>query len=145
MLYPNDSSPAGKQLRLEQQYFFVSCALQDCIRLLLQRATIREFADKFAIQLNDTHPALAVPELMRLLIDDARPRLGRGVGHHVRRSIAYTNHTLLPEALETWPLPLFARLLPRHLEIIYEINRRFLDEVRAQFPGDDARAARGCR
>jgi glycogen phosphorylase len=141
VLYPNDSSPAGKQLRLEQQYFFVSCALQDCIRLLLQRTTIRELADKFAIQLNDTHPALAVAELMRLLMD-----------HHdlgwddawdmVRRSMAYTNHTLLPEALETWPLPLLARLLPRHVEIIYEINRRFLDEVRARFPGDVDRLRR---
>ena len=141
VLYPNDSSPAGKQLRLEQQYFFVSCALQDCIRLLLQRTTIRDFATKFAVQLNDTHPALAVPELMRLLIDV------HGLGWDeawdlVRRSVAYTNHTLLPEALETWPLPLIARLLPRHLEIIYEINRRFLDEVRTRFPGDDARVAR---
>ena len=141
VLYPNDSSPAGKQLRLEQQYFFVSCALQDCIRLLLQRATIREFADKFALQLNDTHPSLAVPELMRLLIDVHR--LGWDEAWDlVRRSLAYTNHTLLPEALEAWPLPLFARLLPRHLEIIYEINRRFLDEVRAKFPGDEARIRR---
>jgi glycogen phosphorylase len=141
VLYPNDSSPAGKQLRLEQQYFFVSCALQDSIRLLTLRASLREFADTFAIQLNDTHPALAVPELMRLLIDI------HGFGwdeawEQVRGSIAYTNHTLLPEALETWPLPLFARLLPRHLEIIYEINRRFLDEVRARFPGDEERVRR---
>jgi starch phosphorylase len=141
VLYPNDASPAGKQLRLEQQYFFVSCALQDCIRLLLQRATIHDLADKFAFQLNDTHPALAVAELMRLLVDvhglewDAAWSL-------TTRAIAYTNHTLLPEALETWPLPLFERLLPRHLEIIYEINRRFLDEVRARFPGDDARLRR---
>jgi glycogen phosphorylase len=141
VLYPNDSSPAGKQLRLEQQYFFVSCALQDCIRLLLQRGSIREFADKFAVQLNDTHPALAVPELMRLLIDV------HGLGwdeawDQVRRAIAYTNHTLLPEALETWPMPLFARLLPRHLEIIFEINRRFLDEVRARFGNDEGRLRR---
>jgi len=141
VLYPNDSSPAGKQLRLEQQYFFVSCALQDCIRILLQRATIREFADKFAVQLNDTHPALAIPELMRLLVDVHD--LGWDEAWDVvRRSVSYTNHTLLPEALETWPLPLIARLLPRHLEIIYEINRRFLDEVRAKFPGDDARVRR---
>jgi len=141
VIYPNDSSPAGKQLRLEQEYFFVSCALQDCIRLLLQRATIREFADKFAVQLNDTHPALAVPELMRLLIDVHD--LGWDEAWElVRRSIAYTNHTLLPEALEAWPLPLVARLLPRHLEIIYEINRRFLDEVRNRFPGDEARVRR---
>jgi starch phosphorylase len=136
VLYPNDSSPAGKQLRLEQQYFFVSCALQDCIRLLLQRTTIDEFAEKYAIQLNDTHPTVAVPELMRLLMDV------HGMGWDkawkiVTRTFSYTNHTLMPEALETWPLPLFARLLPRHLEIIYEINRRFLDEVRAQFPGDE--------
>jgi starch phosphorylase len=122
VLYPNDSSPAGKQLRLEQQYFFVSCALQDCIRLLLQREPIRELASKFAIQLNDTHPALAIPELMRLLMDIHE--LGWDEAWDiVRRSVAYTNHTLLPEALETWPLPLIARLLPRHLEIIYEIDR----------------------
>ncbi|HEY6180293.1 MAG TPA: glycogen/starch/alpha-glucan phosphorylase, partial [Kofleriaceae bacterium] len=141
VIYPNDSSAAGKQLRLEQEYFFVSCALQDCIRLLRQRCEIHEFADKFALQLNDTHPSLAVPELMRLLIDVHD--LGWDEAWDiVRRSIAYTNHTLLPEALETWPLPLVARLLPRHLEIIYEINRRFLDEVRARFPGDDARVRR---
>ena len=141
VLYPNDSSPAGKQLRLEQQYFFVSCALQDCIRLLLTRGSIRELAAQFAFQLNDTHPALAVPELMRLLVDI------HGLGWDeawdlTRRSVAYTNHTLLPEALETWPLPLFERLLPRHLEIIFEINRRFLDEVRSRFPGDEARLRR---
>jgi len=141
VLYPNDSSPAGRRLRLEQQYFFVSCALQDCIRLLTSRVSIRQFADIFAIQLNDTHPALAVAELMRLFVDV------HGLGwdeawDQVRRSIAYTNHTLMPEALETWPLPLFAALLPRHLEIIYEINRRFLDEVRTRFPGDEARIRR---
>jgi glycogen phosphorylase len=141
VVYPNDASPAGKQLRLEQQYFFVSCAMQDCIRILLQRATLREFADKFAVQLNDTHPSLAIVELMRLLIDVHD--LGWDEAWDlVRRSMAYTNHTLLPEALETWPLPLIARLLPRHLEIIYEINRRFLDEVRTKFPGDDARLRR---
>jgi starch phosphorylase len=141
VLYPNDDSPAGKQLRLEQEYFFVSCALQDCIRLLLQRTTIDKFADKFAIQLNDTHPALAVPELMRLLVDE------HGLGWDeawsiTARTFNYTNHTLLPEALETWPLPLFQQLLPRHLEIVYEINARFLAEVRARFPGGDARLAR---
>jgi starch phosphorylase len=141
VLYPNDSSPAGKQLRLEQQYFFVSCALQDCIRLLLQRGTIRDAADKFVIQLNDTHPTLAVPELMRLLMDVHH--LGWDEAWAItHKCIAYTNHTLLPEALETWPLPLFARLLPRHLEIVYEINRRFLEEVRTKFPGDDARVRR---
>jgi starch phosphorylase len=141
VLYPNDASDAGKELRLTQEYFFVSCALQDCIRLLLQRTTIDRFADKFAVQLNDTHPALAVPELMRLLMDehglawDEAWRITTG-------SLNYTNHTLLPEALETWPLPLFGRLLPRHLEIVYEINHRFLNEVRERFPGDDARLSR---
>jgi starch phosphorylase len=141
VVYPNDASTAGRQLRLEQEYFFVSCALQDCVRLLLQRTTIEKFADKFAVHLNDTHPTLAIPELMRLLVDE------HGLGWDEAWSIAsrsfnYTNHTLLPEALETWPLPLFQSLLPRHLEIIYEINRRFLDEVRANFPGDDARLSR---
>jgi starch phosphorylase len=141
ILYPNDESPAGKQLRLEQEYFFVSCALQDCIRLLLQVGKIRQFADKFAVQLNDTHPALAVPELMRLLMDvhelpwDEAWRI-------TTSTFAYTNHTLMPEALETWPLPLFERLLPRHLEIVFEINRRFLDAARARFPGDEGRLAR---
>ncbi len=141
VLYPNDASPAGRQLRLEQEYFFVSCALQDCIRILLQRSTIDKFADKFTVQLNDTHPALAVPELMRLLMDE------HGMGweeawHITSRSFNYTNHTLLPEALETWPLPLFHRLLPRHLEIVYEINHRFLGEVRRRHPNDDARVRR---
>jgi starch phosphorylase len=141
VLYPNDQTAAGKQLRLEQQYFFVSCALQDAIRLLLQRSTIERFADKYAIQLNDTHPSLAVPELMRLLVDV------HGLGWDqawaiTSRAISYTNHTLMPEALETWPLELLGRLLPRHLEIVFEINRRFLDEVRERFPGDEARAQR---
>lgn len=141
VLYPNDSTLAGKQLRLEQEYFFVSCALQDCIRLLLQRTTIDRLADKYAIQLNDTHPALAVPELMRLLVDVHQLAWDEAWAI-TTRTFSYTNHTLLPEALETWPLPLFGRVLPRHLEIIYEINRRFLDEVRERFPGDDARLAR---
>jgi starch phosphorylase len=141
VLYPNDDSTAGKELRLQQEYFFVSCALQDCIRILLQRTTIDKFAEKYAIQLNDTHPALAVPELMRLLMDE------HGLGWDeawdiTSRSFNYTNHTLLPEALETWPLPLFGRTLPRHLEIVFEINRRFLDEARARFPGDDERISR---
>jgi glycogen phosphorylase len=142
VIYPNDTSLAGKQLRLEQQYFFVSCALQDCLRLLrIAGATVHQFADIIAVQLNDTHPTLAIPELMRLLMDVHR--LGWDAAWDItRRAFAYTNHTLLPEALETWPLPLIQRLLPRHLEIIYEINRRFLDEVRAKYPGDDARVRR---
>ena len=141
ILYPNDSSPAGKQLRLEQQYFFVCCALQDCLRILLQRASIHEFADKFAVQLNDTHPSLAVAELVRLFVDEYHLEWDEAWGL-TTRAIAYTNHTLLPEALETWPLPLFASLLPRHLEIIYEINRRFLEEVAAKFPNDPQRLRR---
>jgi starch phosphorylase len=141
VVYPNDSSAAGKQLRLEQEYFFVSCAIQDCIRLLVPRASIREFADKFAVQLNDTHPTLAVPELMRLFMD-VHDLSWDEAWDLTRRSVAYTNHTLLPEALETWPLPLMARLLPRHLEIIYEINARFLAEVRERWPGDEERARR---
>ena len=142
VLYPNDSSPAGKQLRLEQEYFFVSCSLQDAIRLLqIGGASVRELPELLAIQLNDTHPALAVPELMRLLID-VHGLTWDEAWAITHRAVAYTNHTLLPEALETWPLPLFEHLLPRHLQIIFEINRRFLDEVRAKFPGDAARLRR---
>ncbi len=141
VLYPNDTSQAGKQLRLEQQYFFVSCALQDCIRLLTLRANIREFPEVYAVQLNDTHPALAVPELMRLFID-AHGLEWDEAWDLVTRSVAYTNHTLLPEALETWGMPLMSAVLPRHVEIIFEINKRFLDEVRAKFPGDEARVRR---
>jgi glycogen phosphorylase len=141
ILYPNDTSAAGKQLRLEQEYFFVSCALQDCLRLLLQKTSVRDFAAKFAVQLNDTHPTLAVPELMRLLMDDHGLEWTEA-WDVTRRTFSYTNHTLLPEALETWGLPLFARLLPRHLEIIYEINKRFLDEMALKFPGDEERLRR---
>jgi starch phosphorylase len=142
VLYPNDEGLAGKRLRLEQQYLLVSCALQDMIRLYLQAfPTLTGFAEKFAAQLNDTHPSLAIAELMRLLVDvhhfDWEPAWAI-----TRATFGYTNHTLLPEALERWPLPLFARVLPRHLEIIYEINARFLAEVRARYPGDEARAAR---
>ena len=129
-------------LRLGQQYFFVSCSLRDMIRILFQAdARIESLADKYAIQMNDTHPALAVAELMRLLVDehglDWEPAWDL-----TRRSLSYTNHTLLPEALEKWTVELFGRVLPRHLEIVYEINRRFLDEVRTRYPGDEARAAR---
>jgi starch phosphorylase len=136
VLYPNDEPEQGKQLRLEQQFFFVSCALQDMIRILYrQRLPIEDFHKKFAVQLNDTHPAIAVPELMRLLIDehDLEWELAWSI---TERTLAYTNHTLMPEALECWSLPLFGRLLPRHLEIIYEINERFLDKVRIWCLGD---------
>ncbi|CAB3782312.1 Maltodextrin phosphorylase [Paraburkholderia ultramafica] len=142
VLYPNDEPEAGKRLRLAQQYFFVSCSLQDMLRLLdLKGETTSRFADMFAAQLNDTHPSIAVAELMRLLVDE-RQLPWDDAWEITRRTLAYTNHTLLPEALETWGLPLFQSLLPRLLEIIVEINRRFLDEVRQRYAGDEARAAR---
>ena len=142
VLYPNDESPQGKQLRLQQQYFFASCAMQDMIRIYGQRANDLDGLDeKFAVQLNDTHPAIAVAELMRLLVDEHH--LGWDRAWRITEDIfGYTNHTLLPEALERWSVPLFGSLLPRHLEIVYEINRRFLDEVRLRYPGDDTRVAR---
>ena len=137
VLYPNDGTAQGKELRLKQQFFFVSASLQDMIRSMKERALpLEQFYDHFQVQLNDTHPSVAVAELMRLLVDD----------HHMEwdlawditsKSIAYTNHTLLPEALEKWSLKLFEKLLPRHLEIIYEINFRFLQVVRMKYPGDD--------
>jgi len=143
VLYPNDEPYIGKQLRLAQQYFFVSCSLQDMIRLHLVRGntSLDNFHESFAVQLNDTHPSIAVAELMRLLVDEHLMDWERA-WHITQRTLAYTNHTLLPEALEKWPLPLFAGILPRHLEIIYEINRRFLDEVRWKYPDDDQRVAR---
>src|SRR5262245_19352003 len=142
VLYPNDNISRGKQLRLEQEYFFVSCALQDMLRMN-QSAGIRpeRFPQQFAVQLNDTHPSIAVAELMRLLVDDYLLDWEQA-WKITQQTFGYTNHTLLPEALEKWPLPLFAELLPRHLEIIFEINRRFLDEVRVKSPGDEARIAR---
>src|SRR5512139_3823035 len=142
VLYPNDEQLQGKELRLEQQYFFVSCSLQDMMRILrTQNLPVERFHEKFAIQLNDTHPAIAVAELMRLLVDVHR--MGWEDAWEVtRHTFAYTNHTLLPEALEKWPVDMFGACLPRHLEIVYEINRRFLDEVRERHPGDGRRAAR---
>jgi glycogen phosphorylase len=137
VLYPNDEPEAGKVLRLQQQYFFTSCSLQDMIRIhLLRRGSLNIFHETYAIQLNDTHPAIAVAELMRLLVDIHEIEWEEAWSI-TQKTLAYTNHTLLPEALEKWPLPLFSKLLPRHLEIIYEINRRFLDEVRAKRPGDN--------
>jgi starch phosphorylase len=136
VLYPNDEQEAGQELRLEQQYFFVSCSLQDMIRLQLQReSNLDRFHEKFVVQLNDTHPSIAVAELMRLLVDEYGVWWDRAWSI-VRRTFAYTNHTLLPEALEKWRLDLFRRVLPRHFEIICEINARFLDEVRIAFPLD---------
>jgi starch phosphorylase len=137
VLYPNDEPEAGKKLRLAQQFFFVSCSLQDMIRLHLMRGkTIVEFDSYWAAQLNDTHPSIAVAELMRLLVDEHGIDWDRAWAI-TQQTCGYTNHTLLAEALEKWPLPLFGSLLPRHLEIIYEINRRFLDHVRLHHPGDD--------
>ncbi|MCP5247775.1 MAG: glycogen/starch/alpha-glucan phosphorylase [Candidatus Accumulibacter sp.] len=142
VLYPNDEMEAGQTLRLEQQYFFVSCSLQDMVRLHLQREpNLDRFHEKFVVQLNDTHPSIAVAELMRLLVDDFE-MLWDDAWAIAIRTFAYTNHTLLPEALEKWPLKLFRRTLPRHYEIICEINTRFLDEVRIRFPGDEARLRR---
>ena len=142
VLYPNDEPEVGKALRLRQQYFFVTCSLQDMLRITIRdTGSAEHFPEKFVAQLNDTHPSIAIAELMRLLVDE----------HHlawdnawsiVQRSFAYTNHTLLPEALECWPLELFQRNLPRHLEIIFEINARFLDQVRLRFLDDPARVAR---
>jgi starch phosphorylase len=142
VLYPNDDVEAGKELRLKQQFFFASCSLQDMLNIhAMLGGTPTTFHEKWAVQLNDTHPAVAVAELMRLLVDDHR--LGWDEAWTVtRKTFAYTSHTLLPEALEKWTVSLFGKLLPRHLEIVYEINRRFLDEVRAKFPGDGARVSR---
>ena len=142
VLYPSDSTEAGRELRLKQQYFLVSCSLRDIIRRFrFRNSDWEDFPDKVVIQLNDTHPVLAIPELMRLLVDE------NGVGWDqawsiTRRTFAYTCHTLLPEALETWPVPMFERLLPRHLEIIYAINHFFLQDVRARHPSDDDRVTR---
>jgi glycogen phosphorylase len=142
VLYPNDSFIQGRQLRLEQEYFFASCSLQDMLRMhFVSGADLEKFHEAFAVQLNDTHPAIAIAELMRLLIDDYQVDWEKAWGI-TQNTFGYTNHTLLPEALEKWPLPLFGSLLPRHLELIYEINRRFLEEVKAKFPGDNERSAR---
>jgi starch phosphorylase len=142
VLYPKDDTPQGKELRLQQQYFFVSCSLQDIIRLYLrQHDTFDAFPDKVAIQLNDTHPAIGVAELMRLLIDEYGLEWDKA-WDITRRTFAYTNHTLLAEALERWPVGLFGRLLPRHLEIIYSINHSFLTEIQSRYPGDAGKLTR---
>ncbi|UIE38372.1 glycogen/starch/alpha-glucan phosphorylase [Leptodesmis sichuanensis] len=142
VLYPNDNMTQGKILRLEQQFFFVSCSLQDMIRILeRQNISLDRFHEKFVVQLNDTHPSIAIAELMRLLMDEHGMEWDQA-WNITSKTFAYTNHTLLPEALERWPIGLFGKLLPRHLEIIYEINSRFLDEVRLKYPDDIARINR---
>ena len=142
VLYPNDQELRGKELRLEQQFFFVSCSLQDMFRILIrQKLPLEKFHEKFAVQLNDTHPAIAIAELMRLLVDEyVMP--WADAWRVTCKTFAYTNHTLLPEALERWSLAVFGRVLPRHLQIIFEINAHFLEEVRIRFLGDEARISR---
>jgi len=142
VLYPSDDIREGQELRFKQQYFFVAATFRDILRRYLKKNnTFNAFADQVAVQLNDTHPAIAIPELMRLLLDeecltwDMAWRLCVG-------TFAYTNHTLMPEALETWPVEMLDKVLPRHLEIIYEINQRFLEEVAARYPGDGDKLAR---
>ena len=142
VLYPDDSTSMGQGLRFVQEYFLVACSLADLVRRFRRgNADWSTFPDKVAIQLNDTHPTMAVPELMRILLDEAH--LGWDQAWDLtQRTLAYTNHTLLPEALEKWPLAWFEMMLPRHLEIIFEINRRFLDAVRSRYPGDEERVRR---
>ncbi|NUQ77628.1 MAG: glycogen/starch/alpha-glucan phosphorylase [Polyangiaceae bacterium] len=142
VLYPNDNFETGKELRLRQEYFFVTCSIQDIVRRYRKRHdTFDKFAERAAIQLNDTHPAIAIAELMRILVDEYHIEWDMAWEQTVG-AFGYTNHTLLPEALEKWPVSLFERLLPRHLEIIYEINRRFLREVMDAFHNDDDRVRR---
>ena len=142
VLYPDDSTSMGQALRFVQEYFLVACSLADLVRRFRHvNEDWNAFPDKVAIQLNDTHPTMAVPELMRILLDDAH--LGWDQAWDItQRTLGYTNHTLLPEALEKWPVEWFSTVAPRHLEIIYEINRRFLDDVRKRFPGDEGLVAR---
>ena len=142
VLYPDDSTPRGRSLRFLQEYFLVRCSLADIVVRFRRRGNDwPALPDKVAIQLNDTHPAMAVPELMRILLDEAKLGWEQAWDLTVR-TLAYTNHTLLPEALEKWPVELFESLLPRHLEIVYEINRRFLDFVRVKYPADEPRIER---
>jgi glycogen phosphorylase len=142
VLYPDDSTAAGQELRFLQEYFLVACSIADLVRRFLRHNTDwAKLPEKAAIQMNDTHPSMAVAELMRILLDDAQ--LGWDEAWDLtRKTLAYTNHTLLPEALEKWPVAWFETLLPRQLEIVYEVNRRLLDEVRVRFPGDEGRVQR---
>ena len=142
VLYPDDSTSMGQGLRFLQEYFLVACSLADIVRRFLRtNSDWNTFPDKVAMQLNDTHPTMSVPELMRILLDDAKLPWDQA-WDITRRTLAYTNHTLLPEALEKWPVAWFKSLLPRQLEIIYEINRRFLSDVAEKFPGDAGRLER---
>ncbi|HWT82288.1 MAG TPA: glycogen/starch/alpha-glucan phosphorylase, partial [Candidatus Methylomirabilis sp.] len=142
VLYPDDTTIRGQALRFVQEYFLVACSLADLVRRFRRSNTDwSALGDKAAIQLNDTHPTLAVPELMRILLDEAHLGWDEAWGL-TQKTLAYTNHTLLPEALEKWPVEWFEMVLPRHLEIIYEINRRLLDDVRTRFPGDEGRVER---
>ncbi len=142
VLYPNDHSQEGKTLRLKQQYFFVRCAIHDIVdKYLKTHRTFDKFADKVAIQLNDTHPVIAIAELMRVFLDD-HALAWEQAWDIVQKTFGYTNHTLLNEALERWPVAMFERLLPRHLGIIYEINRRFLRQVIMRWPSDNAERQR---
>ncbi|MDD5222366.1 MAG: glycogen/starch/alpha-glucan phosphorylase [bacterium] len=142
VLYPNDEPASGKLLRLQQQYLFVSSSLQDMIRIYRQREKdLSRFHEKYVVQLNDTHPAIGIAELMRILVDEYDLEWEKA-WEVTRKTFCYTNHTLMPEALEKWSLPLFASLLPRHLEIIYEINRRFLEDAQARFPENGGRLSR---
>lgn len=142
VLYPNDQTMEGKELRLKQQYFFVACSIADIIQNYKERhETFHDFPEKVVIQLNDTHPAIAVAELMRVLVDEELLDWEQAWSI-TQRTCGYTNHTLLPEALEKWPVSMFERLLPRHLQIIYEINRRFLREVEIRWPNDPGRLER---
>src|SRR5690606_16968848 len=142
VLYPTDKTLESKMLRLKQQYFFVACSIADIIQDYKERhETFHEFPEKVAIQLNDTHPAIAVAELMRVLLDEELLEWDFAWSI-AQRTFGYTNHTLLPEALEKWPVRMFETLLPRHLQIIYEINRRFLRQVEIRWPGDVERLAK---
>ena len=142
VLYPDDSTAAGREMRLKQEFLLVSASLQDMLaRHIREGRGLHDFGRMNSVHLNDTHPALVPAELMRLLVDEHGLSWAEAWGL-TRQAVSYTNHTLMPEALETWALPMFGALLPRHLEIVFEINRRFLDEVRARFPGDDDRVRR---
>jgi starch phosphorylase len=142
VLYPSDAIFAGQELRLVQEYFLIACAVRDIVRRFEQNhPSLRDFPAKIAIQLNDTHPALAVAELMRLLVDE-KDTSWEVAWKITQASVAYTNHTLASEALEKWPVPLLERVLPRHLQIIYEINRRFLEQITSAYPGDMERLRR---